>query len=92
MSVRDDASLWPPGWVALARFLEVGLEELPGSRIAELVDGMTLAQAELDQARSELANAALNAAVASGRVRVVCPDTPEKLLDPDILELRKEPT
>ncbi len=64
----------------------MGLEELPGEVLTRLAD-------DLFRAQTALIGAAFRAAVNSGRVSAVCPDTPGELLNPDRIALRisKEP-
>jgi hypothetical protein len=68
------------------RVLNVGLEEIPPSRLTELAD-------DLWRAQTMLIGAAYRAAIESGRVEHVCPDTPDELLNPErvTLRIRKEP-
>jgi hypothetical protein len=83
-----DASLWgpavPPGAVSI---LNVGLEELPGETLTRLAD-------DLWRAQTMLIGAAYRAAIGSGRVVEICPDTPEELFNQEQIKLRisKEPT
>jgi hypothetical protein len=56
--------------------LEAGLEELPGDLLTRLGD-------DLFRAQTVLIGAAFRAAVNSGRVSAICPDTPGELLDPN---------
>lgn len=65
----------------LAPFVAAGVEQMPVSQLIALVEAVT-------EAQHELISAALNAALASGRVVEVCPDTPDQLLDPDTITLR----
>jgi hypothetical protein len=82
-----DASLWGPTVTPeVERILNVGLEEIPADRLTVLAD-------DLYRAQSALIGAAWRAAVESGRVSAVCPDTPDEMLDTSSITFRihKEP-
>lgn len=66
--------------------LDAGLEEIPASRLTELAD-------DLWRAQTMLIGTAYRAAIESGRVRPVCPDTPDELFDPErvAFRIKKEP-
>lgn len=83
-----DASMWGPAVPPeAARLLNVGLEELPGETLTRLAD-------DLWRAQTMLIGAAYRAAIESGRVEEVCPDTPDELFNAEHVKLRikKEPT
>ena len=65
----------------LVPIFNAGLEEISAGRLTQLIESIN---------RSQLAlmHAALTAALASGRVVEVCPDTVAELVDPDTLTLR----
>jgi hypothetical protein len=70
-----------------AAILDAGLEELPAETLTRLAD-------DLWQAQTLLIDSAYRAAIESGRVELICPDTVAELLDPTTgkLRVRKEST
>jgi hypothetical protein len=83
-----EGSIWGPAIrPEFARVLNVGLEEIPGDTLTRLAD-------DLWRSQTMLIGAAYRAAMESGRVTEVCPDTPDELLNPERITLRikEEPT
>ena len=64
-----------------AAILDAGLEELPAQTLTRLAD-------DLWRAQTLLIGAAYRAAIESGRVEQVCPDTAAELLEPQRLAFR----
>jgi hypothetical protein len=65
----------------VARILSVGLEELATEEQFRLIENMQTAQ-------NELLGACLRAAVDSGRVEPIAPDTPDELFNPREVRFR----